>query len=85
MRVAAASQPSLRDALRGRIGHGTSGSGQGRGNGGQWGQLAPTTWELWGRRPPPFDCQCRSFLFLFVFARLSQKIVGQIRGVFSFG
>ena len=42
-------------------------------------QLAPTTWELWGRRLPTLDCQCLSFLFLFVFARelgRLQKIVG---------
>ena len=44
---------------------------QGLGNrgGGQWGQLAPTTLKLWGRRPPTLDCESRSFLFLFVFAR----------------
>ena len=39
--------------------------------------------------PPTLDCRCRSFLFLFVFARelrpLPQKIVGEIRcEVFSF-
>ena len=60
-----------------------------RGGGGTVGQLAPTTWKLWESRPPTLDCQCRSFLFLFVFARelgsLPPKIVGQIRGVFRFG
>ena len=59
------------------------------GGGGQWGQLAPTTSKLWGR-PPALDCKCCSFLFLFVLffqgnLGLSQKIVGQMRGVFSFG
>ena len=38
------------------------------GAGGQWGQLVPTTWKLWGLRPPTLNCQCFSFLFLFVFA-----------------
>ena len=55
--------------------------------GGQWGQLAPTTLKLWGRRPPTLDCESRSFLFLFVFARelgSLLKIVGQFREVFSF-
>ena len=52
-----------------------AGDVQGRGNrggGGKWGQLAPTTWKLWGAAPPPpptLVCQCSSFLFLFVFAR----------------
>ena len=65
----------------------SSGSGQGRGSRGQCGQLAFTTWKLWGRAPT-FDCQCRSFLFLFDFARelgALQKMMGQIRGAFSFG
>ena len=39
------------------------------GGGGQWRQLAPTTLKLCWRRPPTLDCQCCSFLFLFVFAR----------------
>ena len=39
------------------------------GTGGQWGKLAPRTLKLWGRRPPTLDCESRSFLFLFVFAR----------------
>ena len=40
----------------------------GRG-GGQWGQLAPTTWKLWGHRPLNFGLLMSLFLFLFVFAR----------------
>ena len=38
--------------------------------------------------PPTFNCQCGSFLFLLVFARelgALPKMMGQIRGVFSFG
>ena len=65
----------------------SSGSGRGRGSRGQCGQLAFTTWKLWGR-PPTFDCQCGSFLFLLVSARelgALPKMMGQIRGVFSFG
>ena len=47
------------------------------------------TCKLWERRPlPTLGCRYRSFLFLFVFARelgSLPKIVGQIRGVFSYG
>ena len=60
------------------------------GGGGAVGQLAPTTLKLWGRAPPPelwtekvvhfYFC-----LFLHVNLGLQQKILGQIRGVFSFG
>ena len=51
--------------------------------GGQWGQLAPTTWKLWGRRPQLWTVNVVHFYFLFVFVPvnlgLSQKIVGQNR------
>ena len=67
----------------------SSGSGQGRGSRGQCGQLPTCLHNLEAvGAPPTFDCQCRSFLFLFVFARelgALQKMMGQIRGVFSFG
>ena len=37
--------------------------------GGQWGQLARTTWQAVGALPATtLDGQCRYFLFLFVFA-----------------
>ena len=39
---------------------------KGRGNwvGAQWGQLAPSIWKLWGRRPPNFrgDCQYKKVI-----------------------
>ena len=57
------------------------------GAGGSVGNLPSQLGSCGGRRPPTFDYQCRSFLFLFVLARevgLSQKIVGQIREVLSF-
>ena len=55
--------------------------------GGSVGNL-PSQLGSCGVAPPTFDCQCRSFLFLFVFAHelgALQKMMGLIRGVFSFG
>ena len=39
------------------------------GGGGAAGRLALQLWDRRGAAPPTFDCRCRSFLFLFVFAR----------------
>ena len=50
---------------------------QGRGAGGQWGQLAPTTLKLWGRRPQIWTVNAVHFyfcLFLHVNLGLSQKV-----------
>ena len=56
--------------------------------GGGLGELAPTTWKLWGHRPLTLDWQCFSFVFVLVFARelgSLQKNTGPKQGVFSFG
>ena len=52
------------------------------GGGAAW-ALAPPIFGPKGRGPPTLDCRCRSF-FLHVNLGPSQKIVGEIRGVFSF-
>ena len=58
---------------------------QGRGNrGGALGATCPHNFEAVGAPPPTLDCHCRSFFFIHVNLGLSQKIVDQIRGVFSF-
>ena len=64
---------------------------QGRGNQGggrQWGQLAPTTLKLRGRRPQLWTVIVVHFIFVCFCTRSwvsPKKIVGQIRGAFSFG
>ena len=58
-----------------------------RGGGGR-GRLSLQLLDRRGAAPPTLDCRCRSFLFLFVFARelgSLQRIVGEIRRVLSFG
>ena len=59
----------------------------GTGGGGAVRATCPHNLEAVGALPPTLDCQCRSFLFLFVHVNfgLSQKIVGETQGVFSFG
>ena len=65
---------------------------QGRGNrgGGQWGQLAPTTLDVWGRRPPPplWTVNVVHFCFCLIFTReigSLPKNSGPKPGIFSYG
>ena len=56
--------------------------------GGAVGATCPHNFEAVGAPPPTLDCESRSFLFLFVFARELRslpKIVGQIREVLGRG
>ena len=52
--------------------------------GGAVGATCPHNFEAVGVPPPTLDCESRSFFCTWAWG-LYQKIVGQIRGVFSFG